>query len=274
MAIARSRQPPVPPQTEAQRVDPNFVTAVARAFAILRCYRRGERALGNKELATRTGLPRSTIARLTHTLTELGYLERLPALEKYALGIAVVGFGQTFLSALDLRQTARPFMQELANAVKASVALAARSGEGMMFLELAHGNPTFALGVAVGERVPRGTSALGRACAAGLPPETREQRILEFSRTVRAEDWPAALRGFREAFADYEKYGFCFSLGDWNKEVYAVSVPLVSNDPNKVLAFSCSLPARGVTREHLIRDIGPRLRDMRDRVHRALGGVF
>ena len=126
-----------------------------------------------------------------------------------------------------------------------------------MFLELAHGNPTFALGVAVDERVPRGTSALGRACAAGLPPETREQRILEFSRTVRAEDWPAALCGFREACADYEKHGFCFSLGDWNKEVYAVSVPLVSNDPNKVLAFSCSLPARGVTCEQLIRTSAP-----------------
>ena len=46
------------------------MTAVARAFAILRCYKRGERSLGNKDMAARTGLPRSTIARLTHTLTE------------------------------------------------------------------------------------------------------------------------------------------------------------------------------------------------------------
>jgi len=274
MAISSIKPPIVPPETAAQREDPDFVTAVARAFAILRCYKRDERALGNKDLATRTGLPRSTIARLTHTLTELGYLERLPDVEKYGLGIDIVSFGQTYLGALDLRQVARPLMQELADEVEASVSLAARSGEDMVFIELAHGNPTFALGVAVGERVPRGTSALGRACAAGLPAETRAQRIRDFCRTLRREDWPAALKGFNDAFADYEKYGLCFSLGDWNKDVYAVSVPMVSNDPLKVLAFSCSLPARMVTRDQLVHEIGPRLKQMRDRVHRALGGVF
>ena len=264
--------PTVPPETPAQRADPDFVTAVARAFAILRCYKRGEQALGNKDLAIRTGLPRSTIARLTHTLTELGYLERVPGLDKYALGIAVVGFGQTYLGALDLRQLARPLMQELADEVKATVALAARSGDEMLFLEVAHGNPTFALDVAVGERVPRGTSAMGRACAASMPPEPRERRIEEFHRNIRPEDWPAVLKGFRQAQADYDTYGFCFSLGDWNKDVFAVSVPLLGGDPKKMMAFSCSMPARGVTREHLIADIGPRLKRLRDRVSMSLGG--
>ena len=82
MSNPRKTEPMVPPETPAQREDPDFVTAVARAFAVLRCFKRGERALGNKEMALRTGLPRSTIARLTHTLTELGYLEHVPALEK------------------------------------------------------------------------------------------------------------------------------------------------------------------------------------------------
>ena len=263
--------PSVPPETAAQRADPDFVSAIARAFAVLRCFKRGEQALGNKDLAARTGLPRSTIARLTHTLRELGYLERTPGLDKYSLGIAVVGFGQIYLGALDLREVARPLMQQLADDVKATVALAARSGDAMMFLELTHGNPTFALGVAVGERVPRGTSALGRACAAGLPPEQRERRLEEFRRTLRPEDWHTTLRAYRQAFADYEAHGLCFSLGDWNKDVYAVSVPLLNADPDRVMAFSCSLPARAVTREQLIAEVGPKLKAMRDRVARTMG---
>jgi DNA-binding IclR family transcriptional regulator len=263
--------PIVPPETPAQRDDPDFVTAVARAFAILRCYRRGEYALGNKELATRTGLPRSTIARLTHTLTELGYLERVPQLDKYALGIAVVGFGQIYLGALDLRQVARPLMQELADDVRATVALAAHSGNDMMFLEVVHGDPTFALGVGVGERVPRGTSALGRAAAAGLSPDRRDQRLAEAGRAFRKEDWAVVMRAYRQAFADYETHGLCFSLGDWNKDVFSVSVPLIGSDPDKVMAFSCSLPAHTVTREQLIEVVGPKLKHMRDRVAMLLG---
>ncbi len=271
---AKSTEPSVPPETAAQRDDPDFVTAVARAFAILRCFRRGERSLGNKEMATRTGLPRSTIARLTHTLTELGYLEYLPGSEKYALGIAVLGFGNAYLTGLDVRDIARPLMQTLADEVQATVSLAARSGEDMMFLELVHGNPAFALRVSVGERVPRGTSALGRAFLAGLPADSREQRLAEFGRTVKKEDWPAVLRRFREAIADYEKFGFCFSLGDWNKDVFAVSVPMASSDGQKVLAFSASVPAHGATREQLTRDVGPKLKEMRDRIYRSLAGVF
>ena len=120
-------------------------------------------------------------------------------------------------------------------------------------------------------RVPRGTSALGRAYTAGLPAEQRERSIEAFRRTVPTPAWPAALWGFREALADYEIHGVCLSLGAWNKEVFAVSVPLLASDPNKVTAFSCSMPARLATREHLIAHVGPRLIRMRDRVAQALG---
>ena len=266
-------EPTVPPETAAQREDPDFVTALARGFAILRCFRRGERALGNKEMASRTGLPRSTVARLTHTLTELGYLEYLPSQEKYALGIAVLSFGQSYLTGLDMRDIARPHMQALADEVKATVALAGNAGDDMMFLELAHGNPSFALRVTVGERVPRGTSALGRAYSAGLPLEARERSVAAFKRLVRKADWPAAERTIEAAFADYGQYGVCLSIGDWNPDVHGVSTPMVSND-GKVVAFSASLPAHMAPREHLLAVVAPKLVAMRDRILRQLGGAF
>lgn len=50
----------------------------------------GRKGVGNKELAQRTALPRFTIARLAHTLTELGDLEFHPDIEKYGLGLAVL----------------------------------------------------------------------------------------------------------------------------------------------------------------------------------------
>jgi len=276
MAImARPKQePPFPPETAAQREDPDFVTAVARGFAILRCYKRGERALGNKDLATRTGLPRSTIARLTHTLTELGYLEYVPGMEKYSLGISVLSFGQTYLSGLDLRDAARPHMQALADEVKGTVSLAGRSGDDMMFLELAHGNPTFALRVSVGERVPRGTSALGRAYSGALPPAEREANLQRFKKTVPKGSWPAAEQAVREAYAEYETYGVCFSLGDWNPDVHAVSTAMNSADGHKIVAFSASFPAHMADKKMLLEEVAPKLKAMRDRIYNQLGGVF
>ena len=51
-----------------------FVTALARGLEVLSAFRAGDGTLGNLELAKRTELPKTTISRITHTLTQLGYL--------------------------------------------------------------------------------------------------------------------------------------------------------------------------------------------------------
>ena len=66
--------------------DRQFVTALARGLDILRAFHAGEGMLGNQEIAHRTGLPKPTVARLTHTLTELGYLNYIRRFRKYELG--------------------------------------------------------------------------------------------------------------------------------------------------------------------------------------------
>ena len=249
----------------------DFITSIARAFSILRAFKSGEHSLGNKEIAQRTGLPKSSVARITYTLTKLGYLEYLPQEEKYSLGIGVLALGQNFLSGNDVREVARPLMQELADYTQATVALGARDGVNMVFLEICHGNQLFRLRLEVGERVPRGTTALGRAGYAALSPEEREQTLATYLPTIKKADWPTVREGLDQAVKDYEKYGFCFSLGDWNKNVFAVGVPMLSKDRNKVMALSCFGPIHEMTRARLITDIGPRLVEMRDRVKNALG---
>jgi len=254
--------------------NPDFVSAIARGFAILRCFKRNAKVLGNKEIAERTGLPKSTVARLTFTLTKLGYLEFLPALEKYALGIGALTLGQTYLAGLDVREVARPLMQELADHAGATVALGAHHGQDMVFLEICQGNQVFMMRVAVGQRVPHGMTALGRAYIAALSPEDRVKFGLDYRSRVKPDEWKRLEEVTDQAVRDYEKYGFCFSMGDWREDVYAVGVPMISNDGSKILAFSCSGPVHEMTRKRLVTEIGPRLVQLRDRVHATLGGVF
>jgi DNA-binding IclR family transcriptional regulator len=254
--------------------DPDFVSAIGRGFAILRCFKRNVKVLGNKELAQLTGLPKSTIARLTYTLTKLGYLEFLPAIEKYSLGIGALTLGQTYLAGLDVREVAHPLMQQLADDTASTVALGAHHGQDMVFLDIAHGNQVFMMRVAVGQRVPHGMTALGRAYIAALTPEARLKYGQEYRLRLSAADWKRVDEVGQQAVRDYEKYGFCFSMGEWNDDVFAAGVPLVSADKSKILAFSCSGPVHEMTRKRLVGEIGPRLMQLRDRVYATLGGVF
>src|SRR5438105_15885292 len=55
--------------------DKQFATTLARGLEILRCFTPEAPVLGNKDLATRTGLPKPTVSRFTYTLSRLGYLK-------------------------------------------------------------------------------------------------------------------------------------------------------------------------------------------------------
>jgi DNA-binding IclR family transcriptional regulator len=271
--MSPKRSAPAASDAPLEDDSPDFITSVARAFAVLRCFRSRERFLGVREIARRTGLPKSTIARLSYTLTRLGYLEYLPAEEKYSLGIGVLGLAQHYLAGLDVRQVARPLMQELAESTHATVALGARDGDHMVFIELCHGNQLFRLSVEVGQRVPRGTTALGRAGFVALSERDRAKMVASYLKRVDKPEWPKVQAALDEASREYEKYGFCFSLGDWNKEVFAVGVPLMLSE-DQLLAISCFGPMQEMTRERLIGEIGPRVVQLRDRVRAKLRGPF
>ena len=120
------------------------MTALARGLDVLSAFRSRDRTLGNQELARRCGLPKSTISRLTYTLTKQGYLEHAQdgnGNPGYRLGSAVLALGSAMLARMDMRQLARPLMQELADSSQAMVSLGIR--DRLSMIATTHRNNTF-----------------------------------------------------------------------------------------------------------------------------------
>jgi DNA-binding IclR family transcriptional regulator len=254
--------------------DRQFVAALARGLAILRCFRLGDTYLGNQEIAKRAGLPKPTVSRLTYTLTRMGFLSHSPSREEYALGAGVLVLGHAYLAAMKVREAARPLMQELANYAQATVSLAENDSQRMVIVEICHGSPTYRLRLDVGERVPHNSTALGRAYMAAMPQDQRDAWIETLSR-----DWAPAQKTsvsaeLQQSLRDFDKYGFVFSCGDWSPETFAVGVPLVSADRTRVLALSCSGPVFDMTRKRLTTEVGPRIVQLRDQIYQAVQGFF
>jgi DNA-binding IclR family transcriptional regulator len=162
------------PDAAAQR-DRKFVMALARGLEVLRAFTPSEGLLGNQDIATRTGLPKATVSRLTYTLMRLGYLSHFARLGKYQLAPAAMSLGYSALANMRVREVARPFMQELADYSRASVALGSRDRLSLVYIENCRSENGVTLRLDVGARVPiattatsRGTrAAAGRACAPG-----------------------------------------------------------------------------------------------------------
>ena len=194
--------------------DRHFVTALARGLDILSCFRSGEKLLGNQELAERARLPKSTVSRLTYTLTKLGYLQYDDEVGKYRLGTASLALGSAMLSKLDIRQYARPAMQDLADFSHATVSLGMRDRLSMIYVENCRSQAALTLRLDVGARIPIATTAMGRAYLAVCSASERND-ILERVRELDELKWPDIRDGVERAVEEYREVGVCTSFGEW-----------------------------------------------------------
>lgn len=249
--------------------DRQFITALARGLGVLRCFGPGDRWLGIQEIARRTVMPKATVYRLTYTLTELGYLKYSKSHNGYALGSAVIGLGYAALAPMDIRRIARPLMQALAEHTQASVNLGLRDQLNMVYIDTYRNASTFTVQLDVGSQIPIATTSMGRAYLCALADEEREVLLEQIRRSDEA-NWPAIREGVDQALRDYREKGFCFSLGDWRKEVHAIAVPIVAPEGGDIMVFSCSGAAFQLRRQLLEDDIGPRLLNLVGNVRTAM----
>jgi DNA-binding IclR family transcriptional regulator len=194
--------------------DRHFVNALARGLELLACFRHGDRMLGNQDLARRCGLPKSTVSRLTNTLTKLGYLVFVEESAKYSLGTATLSLGSAMLARLDIRKLAHPLMQELAEFGQCMVSLGTRDRLSMVYIDVVRGSAAVTLSLDMGARIQIATSAMGRAYLTAVPAQERDD-IMERVRELAADQrWPELTEGVARAMRDIRELGVCCSFGE------------------------------------------------------------
>lgn len=249
--------------------DRQFVTALARGLEVLRVFTPKHALLGNQEIAARTGLPKPTISRLTHTLTRLGYLAYSERLGKYQLATGVLGLGYSVLSNMGVRQIARPMMQELAEYASASVSLGSRDRLDMIYVEHCRPSSAVTLRLDLGSRIPVATTAMGRALLAVLPEHERDYLLDHIARHD-PKRWPRIRSGVEQAIKDMRTRGFTVSIGDWQPDVHAVGVAMIPPDGSSILGLNCGGPSFLFSQKKLLTDLGPRLANLARNVEAAL----
>jgi len=250
--------------------DRQFAFTLARGLEILRCFRPGEAALGNKDFAERTGLSKATVSRLAYTLTELGYLRHDQVARNYRLGGGVLSMGYPLLAGMRIRQIARPFMRELALQIRGSVSLGMRDQSNMVYVECCPGDERILARPDVGAVRPILRMAMGRAWLAAVTPQEREVALNRL-RVAVPEQWQLYGAQVQQALRDYHEAGVCFSYGDMQKNAYGVAAPLCAQVDAETLVFNCAVPAQSAQGRRLIDDVAPRLMAMVANVEIAAG---
>jgi len=265
------KKPNISAVAAAAKGDRHFVNALGRGLEVLACFRHGDRMLGNQDLARACGLPKSTVSRLTNTLTKLGYLVYVEESAKYSLGIATLSLGSAMLARLDIRKLAHPRMQELAEFGQCMVSLGTRDRLSMLYIDVVRGSGAVTLSLDMGARIQIATSAMGRAYITAVS-EAERNEIMERVRELVAEDrWSEIKAGIDRAMSDIRELGVCCSFGEWQKDVNGIAVPVRPGGGLPPMPINCGAPAYMVSKDFLLEKVRPKLIALANELETSLG---
>ena len=141
---------------------------VKKAFQILRLISDTDRGLKISELSRNLGISKSTVHGITTALEELGAIIRDPLTKRFALGFTLFELGRAAYSRIDIKDLAKPFMEELMEKTQESVFLGVRNGKHVTVLDIVESMHDLKITSPIGTTIPLMAGATGKVFLASM----------------------------------------------------------------------------------------------------------
>ena len=248
----------------------DVIQVVSRAFDVLRCFEGHEARLGNLEISSRCGLPRSTVSRLTHTLTRMGQLVYLPRDQKYRIGPSAVAMSTSMMKGLQLRNLIQLRLQDVADHLPGTVGFLIPDRFHLVYLEFARAANALGLHASTGSRVSMASTAAGVAHISALDPAVGDALIVEMEREVPDANM---LRSRIEASRhQLREHGYVTSFGTWSPHINGCAVPLWSPQYQTYVVVTIGLLSAMYDEKRVHKEVAPRMLDLAAAVGALLDG--
>ena len=145
-------------------------SVASRLLAMIGAFDEKHRSLTLTELARRAGVPVPTAHRLAGELVMGGALQRRDD-GSYVVGRLLWEAGLVATIQGTLRQVAEPFLHDVYAATWATVHLAVRDGDEVLYLERMMGRASVPIVSSVGTKLPMHCTGVGKVLLAHAPPD-------------------------------------------------------------------------------------------------------
>jgi DNA-binding IclR family transcriptional regulator len=231
-------------------------------------------------LAEKSQLTVSEVARLmdTHraashrflaTLRELGYVDK-DTDDRYQLTFKVFELGMKVANRFEIRQIARPVMQDLAQASRETVNLGHFDGKGILHVDKIDSREILRMDTPIGSRAPAYCTALGKAILAFLPREEFERFLSGVTLKPRGPNTITSRKRLRSAIEEIRHRGYAVDDEEMSPGLRCVAAPVFDPTGRASYAISVSGPSLRLTPQR-IAEIHPLIRKMCRQLSQKLG---
>lgn len=207
------------------------------------------------DLAKRTNLPKPSVYRIANALCQYKLLSRNNTNGKYRIGIKLFELGSMYISSLEIREIAFPYMDQLQRETGESIHLGILDDTEVVSIEGLESNYTLRTSIPIGKRAPLYCTAVGKAILAFLSPDERKDILSRISLkpfTSRTLTDYASLEKELEKTRDR---GYAIDNGEHEEGIVCVAAPFFNHTGDVIASISVSGPASRMTGEKLERYI-------------------
>lgn len=256
-------------QTREER---NFINSLARGLSILEVFDLVNPKMGISDLSRKTGLSKSTVFRLVHTLRTLGYIIPVEEENKYTLGPKVLALGFAVLSSLELREVAQPYLMELSRKVKETVNLAVLDGWRLIYVERIKTHRIVNINLHVGSRLELYNTAMGRILAAFQSEDWLSSYLNYLKQIPEAEEyWKDKGKKLSKILEEVRKNEFAINNEELTPGLRSVAAPVRNREGHVVGAVNIAVSSSLYSLPKLKRDFISPLRKTTQAISEALG---
>ncbi len=202
---------------------------IKKAFRILRTIADDNQGLRNSAISDQLGISNSTVHGITAALEEQGVLKRDPTNKRYTIGLALIELGKKANARIDLKQIARPYMEELMEQCQETVVLGLRNENKIINIETVDTKKDFKITSRTGTSMPLLAGSAGKVFLAQMKPE--DAKNLLFSNTL-IQFTPRTITSPEEYFSQLEqirKDGYAIDEEEYIPGVCAIAAPIIGH---------------------------------------------
>lgn len=220
-----------------------------RGLKLLELVAGGKSNLPIRELAEEVDLPRSIVHRLISTLEDKRYIQKNPPKPGYRLGIKLWSLGCAAIQGLEIREVARPYLEDLSSKSNELVALGVLDGREVVYLDKIDSSQTVRAYIPIGGRAPAYGISTGKAILA----HCGDQQVIKIASSMQkfTDHTVVGMEALKKHLAEIRRRGYSINFGEWHEDVGGVASAIRNRDGSVVAAIGVTVPIHRLTKENI-----------------------
>ena len=218
------------------------VRVVDKAFSALQVLSQVDRDMDLAGLAEKTGLPKSTLVRLLHTMKLHNIVQQDSKTRRYRLGWGLIHLGKAAEHQVDLERIVRPYLEQLANETSETASFATLEGTRAVYLAQVLTDSIIRGVPPIGAELPLHCTAVGKVLLTSFSDEQIEKLAAENGLTRMTDRTIDNTEQLRREITIVSEQGYALDNEEAERGGRCIAAPIHDETGQVIAALSITGP--------------------------------